>query len=109
MAMHDDIFDTDIFNTDNKDIKRIYQADIPYYKKGMQLKIKRNKLDMPIFREPERSAKGYRISDYKSFKIRTWNRNVKRLKIKASLEENLTQKVLRRGTINAINSMNPFT
>ena len=106
MAMHDDIFDTDIFDTDIKDIEPIYQADIPYYKRGMQLKIKKDKLDMPIFREPERSAKGYRISDYKSLKARTWNRNVKRLGVKAGLEENLTQKVLRRGTINAINSMN---
>jgi hypothetical protein len=89
MAMHDDIFDTDIFNTDNKNIERIYQADIPYYKRGMQLKIKRDKLNMPIFREPERSANGYQISDNKSLKARTWSRNVKRLGVKAGLEENL--------------------
>jgi hypothetical protein len=107
MAMHDDIFDTDIFDADNKDIERIYQADIPYYKRGMQLKIKRDKLDMPIFREPERSAKGYRTSDDTPLKSSTWSRNVKRLGVKAGLEENLTQKVLRRGTINAINSTNP--
>ena len=68
MAMHDDIFDTDIFDADNKDIERIYRAEIPYYKKGMQLKIKRDKLDMPIFREP---AKGYRTSDDKPLKART--------------------------------------
>jgi hypothetical protein len=76
MAMHDDIFDTDVFNidifdADNKDIERIYQADIPYYKRGMQLKIKRDKLDMPIFCESERSAKEYRTSDNKSLKART--------------------------------------
>jgi hypothetical protein len=119
MAMHDDIFDTDIFDTDIfdadifdadiKNIECIYQADIPYYKKGMQLKIKRDKLDMPIFREPERSAKEYRISDNKPLKLRTWSRNVKRLGVKAGLKENLTQKVLRRDTINAINSINPST
>ncbi len=33
--MHDNIFNTDIFNTDNKNIERIYQADILYYKKGI--------------------------------------------------------------------------
>ncbi len=90
MAMYDDIFDTDIFNVDNKDIKRIYQADIPYYKRGIQLKIKRDKLDLSIFREPERSANGYRILDDKPLKIRTWSRNIKRLKIKARLKKNLT-------------------
>jgi hypothetical protein len=64
---------------------------------------------MPIFREPERSAKGYRILNNKLLKVRTWNRNVKRLRIKARLKKNLTQKVLRRNTINAINSTNPPT
>ena len=63
---------------------------------------------MPIFRKAERSAKGYRISDYKLFRARTWSRNVKRLGVKAKLEENLTQKVLRCGIINAINSMKLF-
>jgi hypothetical protein len=107
MAMHDNIFNIDIFNADNKDIERIYRAEIPYYKRGMQLKIKRDKLNMPIFRESKRSAKGYRTLDDKLFKVRTWSRNVKRLEVKAGLEENLTQKVLRRGIINAINNTNP--
>jgi hypothetical protein len=66
MAIHDDIF-----NIDNKDIERIYRAEILYYKRDMQLKIKKDKLDMPIFREPERSAKGYRILDNKPFKVKT--------------------------------------
>jgi Protein of unknown function (DUF3435) len=73
----------------------------------MQLKIKKGKLDIPIFREPERSAKEYRTLDDKSFKLRTWNRYVKRIGIKTGLEKNLTQKVLRRDIINAINSINP--
>jgi hypothetical protein len=71
MAIHDNIFNIDIFNTDNKDIERIYRAEIPYYKRGIQLKIKKDKLDMPIFREPERSAKGYRTLNDKSFKVKT--------------------------------------
>jgi hypothetical protein len=71
MTMHDNIFNTDIFNTDNKDIERIYRAEIPYYKRDIQLKIKKDKLNMPIFREPERSAKEYRTLNNKLFKIRT--------------------------------------
>jgi hypothetical protein len=71
----------------------------------MQLKIKKNKLNLPIFRELERSEKEYRISNDKPFKSRTWNRYVKRLKLKTELEEILTQKIIRRGIINAINSI----
>jgi len=71
MAIYNNIFNTDIFNTDNKNIERIYRAEIPYYKRGMQLKIKRNKLNIPIFREPERSAKEYRTLNNKLFKVRT--------------------------------------
>jgi hypothetical protein len=53
----------------------------------MQLKIKRNKLNLSIFRELERSEKGYRILDDKSFKSKTWNRYIKRLKFKIKLKE----------------------
>lgn len=102
MAMHDRIFVADI-----DDIERIYHAEIPYHKRGMQLKIKRERLDVLIFRQPERSEKGHRTSDKRPLKSRMWSRNVKRLELKAGLKENLTQKVLRRGAINAINSMNP--
>jgi hypothetical protein len=104
--MHDNIFNIDIFNADNKNIEYIYRAEIPYHKKGMQLKIKKNILNLPIFRKPKRSAKGYRTLNNKSFKVRTWSRYIKRLKIKIRLKENLTQKILRRDTINAINNTN---
>lgn len=52
MPMHDDVFVADI-----KDIEQIYLAEIPYHGRGLQLKIKREKLDLPIFRDPEHSDK----------------------------------------------------
>lgn len=58
MAMHDDVFVANI-----EDIEQIYSAEIPYHRRGLQLKIKREKLDLPIFREPEHSDKGYPTSD----------------------------------------------
>jgi hypothetical protein len=69
--MHDNIFNIDIKNIDNKDIERIYRAEILYYKKDIQLKIKRDKLNIPIFRKPKRSAKEYRTLNNKPFKVRT--------------------------------------
>jgi hypothetical protein len=99
MAIHDNVFVADV-----SDIEKIYRAKIPDHKRGMQLKIRRDKLDLPIFREPERSANGYRTSEDKPLKASTYSRNIKRLGVIGGLEENLTQKCLRRGTINAINS-----
>lgn len=101
MVVHNDIFVADI-----KDIEYIYWAKIPYYNRGLQLKIKKDKLDLPIFCEPERSKKGYQTSEDKPLKSRMWSCNIKWLGFKAGLEENLTQKVLQYGTINAVNNMN---
>jgi hypothetical protein len=99
MAIHDNVFVADV-----SDIEKIYRAKIPDHKRGMQLKIRRDKLDLPIFREPERSANEYRTSEDKPLKGSTYGRNIKRLGVIGGLEENLTQTFLRRGTINAINS-----
>jgi hypothetical protein len=100
MAMHDDIF-----LIKANDVEQFYIMEIPSHRSGIELKIVRDKLDLPIFREPERSDKGYQTSKNEPMKSRTWGRNIQRLGMKEGLEQNLTQKVLRRGLINAVNSM----
>jgi hypothetical protein len=99
MAFHDKIFVAEF-----KDIEEIYLQNIPSHRRGLELKVKRSKLDTPIFREPERSDCGYRTSLTVPLKARTWSRYQKRLGEKGGSKESLTQKVWRRGTINAINS-----
>ncbi|BCR96735.1 uncharacterized protein AKAW2_30054A [Aspergillus luchuensis] len=99
--------DDDIFVATMKDVADIYTVPIPAHRRGIQMKIKRDKLDIPIFREPEHTAEGYRTSDSQPLKSRTWSRNLKRLGIRAGQAQNLTQKVLRRGGINAINNQAP--
>ncbi|OJZ88793.1 hypothetical protein ASPFODRAFT_205890 [Aspergillus luchuensis CBS 106.47] len=89
------------------DLLEIYTVPIPAHRRGNQMKIKRDKLDIPIFREPERTAEGYRTSDSQPLKSRAWSRILKRLGIRAGQARNLTQKVLRRGGINAINNQAP--
>lgn len=84
--------------------RHIYTVPIPPHRKGIHLKIKKEKLDIPIFREPEHTSEGYRTSDSQPLKSRTWGRNIKRIGVRNGQEQNLTQKVLRRGGINAINS-----
>lgn len=101
LALHDNIFDATI-----RDVADIYTVPIPSHRKGIQLKIKKEKLDVPIFREP--TSDGDRTSDVQPLKSRTWARNIKRIGVKAGQEQSLTQKVLRRGDINAINSKTPF-
>ncbi|KAL4870407.1 hypothetical protein BDV12DRAFT_184431 [Aspergillus spectabilis] len=64
-------------------------------------------LDLPIFREPEHTDEGYRMSDLVLLKARTWARYIKRIGKKTGQKENLTQKEVRRGAINAINNQAP--
>ncbi|KAI9041917.1 uncharacterized protein KD926_006254 [Aspergillus affinis] len=99
--------DDDIFAATIKDVTDIYTVPIPAHRRGIQMKIKKEKLDIPIFREPEHTDDGYRTSDSQPLKSRTWSRILKRLRIRAGQAHNLTQKVLRRGGINAINSQAP--
>lgn len=100
LAWHDGIFAPEI-----RDVEDIYTLQIPSHRRGLHLKVKREWLDKPIFREPERTPEGYRTSDSIPLKAQTWNRNLKRTGEKSGEEDNLTQKVLRRGGINSINSM----
>ncbi|ODM20278.1 hypothetical protein SI65_03331 [Aspergillus cristatus] len=48
-----------------------------------------------------------KVDIYTPLKSRTWSRIIKRIGIRASQAQNLTQKVLRRGAINAINNRAP--
>ncbi|KAL4801676.1 hypothetical protein BDV18DRAFT_167246 [Aspergillus unguis] len=99
--------DDKIFEANIRDEADIYTVPIPGHRKGIQLKIKGKKLDLPIFREPELTDKGYRTSDKTPLKARTWARYIKRIGKKAGQKENLTQKEVRRGVINAINNQAP--
>lgn len=101
MAIHDDIFAPEF-----REIEDIYWAKIPSHKVGMQVKIKREKLDLPVFRQPERSENGYRTSDSTPLKASTWSNYLRPLGRLAGLKYLLTQYVFRRTTINYINSMN---
>jgi Protein of unknown function (DUF3435) len=100
--MHEDVFAPEFC-----DVQRIYSTKIPPHKRGMQVKIKREKLDLSIFRQPERSANGYRTSATTPLKASTWSRYLIKVGLAAGLKRNLTHYVFRRGLINAINSMNP--
>jgi hypothetical protein len=100
-------WDDGIFAANFKDIEDIYTFPIPSHRRGMHLKIKRECLDIPIFREPEWTSEGYRTSASIPLKAATWSRYVKRTGEQSGEEKTLTHKVLRRGGINAINSMIP--
>ena len=98
----------DILVVKLKNVEEIYWTEIPSYQRGIQLRIEGDKLDLRIFHEPERSTKEYRTSDNKSPRSRIWTRDIKKLREKAGLKQDLTQKVFHRGTINTTNSIAPF-
>jgi hypothetical protein len=106
LAKRDQIFAAECLN---KNISNVYQAKIPKHKRSMTLKIKRDKLDVPIFRQPERSENGYRISPDKPLKPGTWNRYLNRVGEKARFKQNFSHYCIRRAVLNAVNSMEPLT
>ncbi|KAF7118711.1 hypothetical protein CNMCM5793_008331 [Aspergillus hiratsukae] len=100
-------WDDGIFAANFKDVEDIYTYPIPSHRRGMHLKIKREWLDVPIFREPERTDEGYRTSSKTPMKAATSGRYLKRTGEQTGQKRNLTQKCLRRGGINAINNRAP--
>ncbi|OJD15952.1 hypothetical protein ACJ73_08926 [Blastomyces percursus] len=73
----------------------------------MSLKIKARMLDVPVFRQPERTGNGYRTSEKTPLKGSTWSGYLRHLRLVAGLKYSLTQYVWRRSLINAINNKAP--
>ncbi|KAK2797607.1 hypothetical protein FQN50_009120 [Emmonsiellopsis sp. PD_5] len=102
MALHDHIFAADFRSLDD-----IYWHEIPAYRAGMELKVKREKLEIPIFREPERTDTGYRTSDKIPLKASTWARILREIGKLMGLLVSLTQYYFRRTVINILNNKVP--
>lgn len=100
MALYDDVFAAESL----RDVSNIFRAKIPSGKKCLQLKMKRNALDIPVFREPGRAGDGYRTSPTKPLRSSTWLRYLRRLGRNSGLENSFTQYCARRGLVNAVNS-----
>ena len=100
LALYDDVLAPEPV----KNISNIFRATIPPGKKSLQLKVKRDALDTPVFREPGRHVDGYRTSPTKPLRAKTWLRYLKQLGLKCGLEKTFSQYVARRGLVNAINS-----
>ena len=100
MALFDDVFAAESL----KNVSNIFRAKIPSGKKCLQLKMKRNVLDTPIFREPGRAADGFRTSPTNPLRSGTWLRYLRRLGRNSGLEQSFTQYCARRGLVNAVNS-----
>jgi hypothetical protein len=103
MAIHDKIFAADFQKLEN-----IYWHEIPPHKPSMELKIGKEYLDLPVFRQPEQTSKGYRTSETSPLKSSTWANNLSKLGLVAGLKDNLTQYAFRRSLINIINSKSPL-
>lgn len=60
-------------------------------------------MDLPIFRQPARSAGFCGTSDTEPLRSGTWRRYLKRLGLNAGLEHPFTQYSIRRGLLNTVN------
>ncbi|QSS56097.1 hypothetical protein I7I53_04204 [Histoplasma capsulatum var. duboisii H88] len=99
--------DDKIFTPEFEKLEDIYWYPIPSHLGGMNLKIKAEMLDVPVFRQPERTGSGYRTSERTPLKGSTWSSYLKHLGLMAGLKYGLTQYVWRRSLINAINNKAP--
>lgn len=63
MAYHSEIFVVNF-----RDAEDVYWQEIPPHRRGMEIKIKRDKLDIPVFTEPDGIT---------PLKARTWGRYIK--------------------------------
>ncbi|KAG5296486.1 hypothetical protein I7I50_09670 [Histoplasma capsulatum G186AR] len=102
MAINDEIFAPEF-----EKLEDIYWYPIPLHLGGMNLKIKAEMLDVPVFRQPERTGSGYRTSERTPLKGSTWSGYLKHLGLMAGLKYGLTQYVWRRSLINTINNKAP--
>ncbi|EDN03883.1 predicted protein [Histoplasma mississippiense (nom. inval.)] len=99
--------DDEIFAPEFEKLEDIYWYPIPSYLGGMSLKIKAEMLDVPVFRQPERTGDGYRTSEKTPLKGSTWSGYLRHLRLVAGFKYSLTQYVWRRSLINAINNKAP--
>ena len=101
LAVHDNAFDGEFM----KDISNLYKLKIPADKKSVNIKWKSKMLDIPIFRQPTRTASGHRTSSTEALRAGTWGNYLKRLGLKTGLQHVFTQYVIRRANCNAVNGM----
>ena len=104
MALYDNVFVAESV----RNISHIFGAKVPSGKRSLQLKMKRKVLDIPVFREPGRTADGYRTSPTQPLRSGTWLRYLRRLGRNSGLEQSFTQYCARRGLVNAVNSKSAF-
>ncbi len=99
LAVYDDAFEA----TYAKNVENMFWVKIPPGRKSLTLKWKRRVLDLPVFREPLRSAGVVGTSPTEPLLASTWIRYLKQLGRKAGFQHSLTQYGLRRGLLNVVN------
>ena len=101
MAFYDGVFKGPVA----KDLNHIFEVNVP--KNSLRLPMNEERLDKPVFRQPERDTK--RTSLTEPLKASTWLRYLKRLGRNSGLQQSFTQYCARRGSLNAVNSRSHAT
>lgn len=100
LAVYDDAFEATYANN----IENMFWVKIPPGRKSLTLKWKRRVLDLPVFREPLRSAGDAGTLPIEPLLASIWIRYLKQLGQKAGFQHSFTQYGLRRGLLNVVNS-----
>jgi len=104
MAIHDTVFEAKTANNVHNIFHFLKHSRLPNNKHGILLRIEKQKRDIPVFRQPGHKRDDYRTLVREPLKAGTWLRYLKHLGRDAGLKDSVTQYVLRRGLVNAVNS-----
>ncbi|KAI4140728.1 MAG: hypothetical protein LQ341_003731 [Variospora aurantia] len=107
LAVYDDVLVSPKLRT----VDNVFGTIVSPRKNSLQLKIKREIFDLPVFREPSRIVGRRGIRQFTVLCSSTWLRYLQRLGRSCGLGRPFTQYCARRGLINAVNNKStlPFS
>ncbi len=100
MALHNDIF----VAKSVRNVSHIFSVKVPSEKKCLQLKMKHNILNIPIFHEPERAVSEYHTLSMQSLWSATWLHYLWWLSHNFKLKQFFTQYCAQHDLVNVVNS-----
>ncbi|KAI9850843.1 MAG: hypothetical protein M1830_006950 [Pleopsidium flavum] len=103
LAVYDDV----LVSPELRTVDNVFGTIVPLRKNSLQLKIKREVFDLPVFREPSRIVGRKGIRQFTALRSSTWLRYLQRLGRSCGLGRPFTQYCARRGLINAVNNKAP--
>jgi Protein of unknown function (DUF3435) len=94
----------DAFKSDIRSVHDFYKVRVPTTRRSLDIEWKENKLDVPVFRQPDKSLSSGTSPDQPML-YSTYLEYLKRLGVDCGFKENLSSYMIRRGAGEAVEGM----